>query len=293
MTIAAGLICKEGVLLCADTEESDWASKSHASKIRYFEFPRGKIAFAYAGNTRAAHSAVLKCERALTGSSGRKKTTEPLAEIEKILDREYRRNVLTHPDYEDLHYWLLIALWSENGTKLFITERTEIDEVVEFECKGIGEPLARHLIKSGASKEMPYQKALPLAAYALALVKGQMTRCGGMSVFVMLGNDGKIATVTSLHDGPCVQVERYAKGYDFIARRLLMDIADPAADPRYFEDNLEATFITDARRMFSEMLADRRRREKGVADLNSRLKANQVKKLVLQLSLGIEPDLSH
>ena len=58
MTVAAGLLCKEGVLLCADTLQLDWETKSQECKIHSFDFPGGKVAFAYAGNSRFSISAV-------------------------------------------------------------------------------------------------------------------------------------------------------------------------------------------------------------------------------------------
>jgi hypothetical protein len=293
MTIAAGLLCNEGVLICADTEETSWIMKSHASKIRHFEFPGGAAAFAYAGNTRFASSAIRKCQTRLIGLSKRSsgKPVDPISEIEGILDREYRRNVLSHPGYatdSSLYYQLLIALWVEGcETKLYVADQTALDEIPTFECIGIGESLARHLIASGHSGGMEYNRALPLAAYTLALVKDQVKDCDGMSIFVFVGNDGKIGTVTSLHDGPCVQLERYARSYDSLCRRLLTVIADPALDPKYFEPNLDSLFIQEIRRMFSEIVADRNRREQQIAVLNPHFTPDRVRQLVVQLSTGL------
>jgi hypothetical protein len=42
-----------------------------------------------------------------------------------------------------------------------------------------------------------------VAAYALTGVKDYVPGCGGMSVYLLIRNDGRIGTITSLHPGPC------------------------------------------------------------------------------------------
>src|SRR5580704_3616076 len=61
MTIAAGFLCAEGVLLCADTEVAGWTLKHHDSKLRHFDCPGGNIGFAISGNMDFALAAIDKC----------------------------------------------------------------------------------------------------------------------------------------------------------------------------------------------------------------------------------------
>ena len=37
MTIAAGFVHQDGVLLCADTQQETWALKFYSSKVGYFD----------------------------------------------------------------------------------------------------------------------------------------------------------------------------------------------------------------------------------------------------------------
>ena len=98
MTIAAGFVCEEGVLLCADTEPTGWSSKFHGSKVEHFEIRGGKIAFALtAANSHLAWSAIQKCRDRLQAVVPK----DVVVELEQILDAEYRRQVLTHPSYSD------------------------------------------------------------------------------------------------------------------------------------------------------------------------------------------------
>ena len=295
MTIAAGLLCQEGVLVCADTEHVAWETKSQECKIHSLVFPGGRAVFAYAGNDRFAVSAIQKCEKRL--KAARSKTFDPQVEIESVLDKEYRRNVLSHPSQAsdgNLHYQFLIAIWVEKlQARLFITSETAMTEVHGFECIGMGEPLARQLIRPAYSTSMPYCKALPLAAYALSLVKDNVKDCDGISVFTLLGHDGTESLTTSepLNEWSlCTQVERYAKGYDFLTKRLFLLITDPTND-EYFEKNLQSTFTDDAVRMFSAIRSERKKVERSLAQNNPHLTEDQVKIYAGRLSMGLLPVL--
>ena len=97
MTIAAGFVCKDGVILCADTEHTGWPSKFHESKLDHFEIPAGKIAFALAGNRSFAWCAIQKCRERLRSVAPQSVANE----LEQILETEYRRNVFGHPSYSN------------------------------------------------------------------------------------------------------------------------------------------------------------------------------------------------
>lgn len=108
MTIAAGFLCSDGVLLCADTEHTGWAAKSHHSKVDHFEVPGGKVCFALAGASDLAWSAIQKCKKQLEATP----SNDLVADVETILDTEYRRNVLGHPNYTGFDYSLLLGIWT-------------------------------------------------------------------------------------------------------------------------------------------------------------------------------------
>jgi hypothetical protein len=294
MTIAAGLLCKEGVLLCTDTEVTDWETKSQESKMYMFDFPGGKVCFAYAGNTRFAFSAIQKCEKKLRAQKSAKKAKgDPYDEIEEILDGEYRRNVLRHPSQStdiSLHYWLLMALWIEgNGSKLYVSSQTALNESTDFECEGSGKQLARHLLRPWFRGRMPYSEALCQAAYALTHVKDTVQYCDGLSVFRFIDHDGNVSFTTSQEGfaSTCGEIERYAKGYDMLTKRLLEYIFDPMKDEQYFEQNLKVLFTDDLRHMFSEIVANRDTHRTTLAKMNPHLSPSQVRKLAAQWSMGI------
>ncbi len=285
MTIAVGVLCQDGVLLCADTEHTGWTSKSHDSKLEDFEVKNGKVCFALSGNSSLAWSAIEKCKRHLHGQP----SNNLLDNIEDILDKEYRRNVLSHPDYSNLDYQFLIALWRENdGIELYSTTMTALRRVRGFECIGIGAELASYLIRPGYNS--PFLKdAVALTAYVLACVKENISGCGGMSVYRMIRKDGEIGTLTNIHDGPCRDVEEYARVHDFSVRRLLLWMADTQTEDKHFEQNVTEVFLKELfsqRREWSRM---RKNREKELADRNPHLTPAQIRAVFNDWSMGFAP----
>jgi 20S proteasome alpha/beta subunit len=288
MTIAAGFVCDEGVLLCADTEHRGWTLKFHESKLDHFEIPGGKIAFALAGHTSFAWSAIQKCRDRLNAIAPK----DTVIELEQILEIEYRRNVLAHPGYPDGNYYyhLLIAVWAPGQrVELYVTDETCIRKVDGFECVGTGRELASFIIRPTYVRLMPERRALSLAAYTLAEVKESIAGCGGMSVYLLLQNDGQVGTLTSSHKGKCEQLEVYSKSYDFITRELLMALTDEEKEDTDFERYLTETFNQRILQVRHEWTHERQTREIEFAALNPHLTPEQAKQAFRQWSMGLLP----
>jgi hypothetical protein len=239
MTIAAGFPYQGGVLLCADTEQSSWAMTFNASKLAWFDYPGGKVGFAFSGNSVFAGSAVHKCKERL-------QTVPPeraFAELEKTLEKEYRRHVLGHPDHAtdlSLRYELLIAIWSElaGKTELYSAAQTAVLPVPSYECIGAGDVLAHYLIRPNFGSLMPENYVLSLAAYMLVNVKGYALGCGGPSQFLLIRDDGSL----ELGDAATFRIdhlERYCKGYDLISRNLLFAMSDLGLSEESFRQQAE------------------------------------------------------
>jgi hypothetical protein len=244
MTIAAGFLYRDGVLLCADTEVSGWAHTLHASKVVCFDCLGGKIGMAYAGNKNFAVSAIQKCMTKLAST----KPDETFREIERILDKEYRRNVLSHPSQSvdsSLAYQMLVSLCSPSGVSLYCSTQTALVMVTDYDCIGIGEALAHYLVRPTFTSGMFERQALSLATFVLACVKGSVPGCGGMSQFVAIRKDGTVGQFYA-GAGPGIHLptntdwlERHSKFFDARARRILFDIPNPDITDGDFEGNLD------------------------------------------------------
>jgi 20S proteasome alpha/beta subunit len=286
MTIAAGFRCEDGLLLCADTEHTGWAEKSHHSKVDQFEVPGGKVCFALAGASTLARSAIQKCKRQLQANA----STDLVADIEGILDAEYRRNVLGHPNHAAMDYSLLVGLWTEaDGPRLFFTTATAMTEVKDFHCLGIGAELANFLIRPMAFG-VTLKVGTVLAAYTLATVKDNIAGCGGASIYLLMKKDGAIGLRSSEFDsGLTAQVEKYARTFDFLMRRALIWMADLQVKDEYFELNIETLVLQPLRQKHTEWIKAYKAQEQQFANVNAHLSEQQVVQMFEEISMGFVP----
>lgn len=226
MTIAIGFLHREGALLCADTQVEGWAAITHENKLACFDCPAGTVAFAFAGNTEFASSAIQKCARKLKRLSN----SDNLAHIiESTLEDEYRRVVFGHPDRRDdplpLDYSFLIAVRPTGGqVELFRTHEIVMHAVPGgYSCIGTGEPLADYLLRSSASCGLPERQALRLAAFTVTLAKGKVPGCGGDTLCLSVRSDGTVREFYG--DREIQQMERQAGGYFLKAQQLFLPIS--------------------------------------------------------------------
>jgi hypothetical protein len=199
---------------------------------------------------------------------------------------------LVIPIIRALIYSLLLALWTKGGgTQLFFTTATALTEVNQFQCLGVGAELATYLIRPGFLSPS-LKQASSLAAYTLACVKEGIRGCGGMSVYLLLRKDGTSGVLTSEHDGPTKEIERYARVYDFMMRRLLLWMADMQGEDIYFEKNLSELVVKELIDKRREWTQAYKAKEQSFADVNPHLTPAQVKDMFADISMGVLPKTS-
>lgn len=236
MTIAAGFVHREGVLLCADSQQETGPMKTQAPKLGSFECSGGHVAYALAGHVAFAESAISKCRRALKA----KAAGGTFNKLEEVLDNEYRRVVFKHPQYPadwTLHYWLLLAIQSpEQGVSLYVTHENTIRPVnTGFECIGVGQYLGHYLIGGSYVPNMREQDILVLAAYMLNRVDDHVPGCGGPCQFVAMHNDGSVSPVESTMLNA---IEEKAREYESHARALLFQAVTSESTHEQFGDHI-------------------------------------------------------
>jgi 20S proteasome alpha/beta subunit len=192
MTIAAGFVYDDGVLLCADSQFTVGYSKADGMKLGRFNASWGTVMAAIAGNVDFATSAFQKCERE---SESKDAKENPLEALEEILKEFYRYHVFGHPKYSEgeYDYSLLLAIRIKGErAKLYRTQETALREIKAFDCAGSGEDSARDLLRFlyGTGKRRDY--AIALAAYVLKHVKEHIQYCGGPSLIWTLGHNGQV-----------------------------------------------------------------------------------------------------
>jgi hypothetical protein len=101
-----------------------------------FAFPGGKIAYALAGHEENARIAIDKLQRELLAANPAHSVRDL---IDRIVDRQYRKNVLVHGD-SNLVYQLLLAFKGQQNdqAELFVTKHCGVRPVRGFSCIGYG-----------------------------------------------------------------------------------------------------------------------------------------------------------
>lgn len=250
MTIAAGFVHRDGVLLCADTHHEGYDLKLQSPKHRYFECKFGRVCMVYAGNSAYAITVSQKIERKLKTLP----VENPLPTIEKIIDREYRRLVMTHPHFgqdSTLDYGFLLAIQTTGKpVKLYTADQITVRQVDMdgYRCIGSGETFGTQLLKPIFARESDPSRVLVLALYVLALVKANVSGCGGMSLFVDLRHDG---TMRIYGGDPFLdRLEKWFQSFASFSWQLLNAFTDIDVNDVQFNQSLElfGVRMTEARR---------------------------------------------
>ena len=155
MTIAAGFVGKDGVLICSDSEHSAGGLLTHESKLTPAEFEWGKVVFASAGNAELAVAAIEKCICELESRGSRIKSRLDVVNIiESTVNAEYRKHVCPEPNPDSNSvYEILVAIWCEKDKRkqavLYRTWQGVILGVSGHHCIGSGYYLGRYVSVHG------------------------------------------------------------------------------------------------------------------------------------------------
>jgi hypothetical protein len=240
MTIAAGFVVEDGILLCADTQYAG-GTKIHKAKLFPGTFGGSlSVIFALAGNDGYGRMAIEDTRLAIASipeaecSVGR--IAVAVREAVKIIDEEY---VSKRPpnEIEGSRFELLMAVWHQmEGLHLFAIRHTFLEPVDSHECIGIGEYLARYLIgayRKGTSKK----QAAITAARMLSALKDYDANCGGFSQIVVLRSDGTFSPNTWYES----KVEDiHIPEFERLTRDLLSRVADVEMDDAEFKQHLDS-----------------------------------------------------
>lgn len=238
MTIAAGFVTRNGILICADTQYTGGA-KIYKPKVQPFTLnDETLLVFALAGHTDYGQMAIEEClesvnaipqaQRSMT--KVRKAMQSVLVDVNRLID------ACPEQDRDLFRFELLVGVYrNPYKPKLFVTRRTSIRTVETRECIGTGEYLAGYLLAShqrGASMK----DTLLLATRMLYYLKQYDANCGGYSHFAIIGRNGFLQqqewSTTEV-------VEKYIPRLEAWTSVLLNRLADPMVTEDEFAADLE------------------------------------------------------
>jgi 20S proteasome alpha/beta subunit len=189
MTIAAGFICSDGIILCADTEHSDGENKYQHQKIFSFgDF----LLVTGAGTTaflRMTFDKLFDAFRArgnppVNGPDAREMIEEVIREVhDEHIFKFYKPADPSRPEIG-----LIIAVRCGDGKLALIkTADTAVYLSNSYEVTGIGQPMFEYWASYLHRDTLDMDAMTYLAFFMLKEAKKRTQGCGGYSVVVKLG----------------------------------------------------------------------------------------------------------
>jgi hypothetical protein len=251
MTIAAGFVCSDGLVLFADTEEQEGYTKTEAEKIQQYSQDNCRLVVANAGNGHLADSLIDRIFDELAATKPDEQLI--LSTIRKTILDFHQAEVALYPA-EDEHkqVGLILGLQVKEAPPMLLhSAATALRKIKEFAVIGMGAEI-KFLAQQMYQKGMPIKHAVLIANYLLETARDHVQGCGGQS---------RIATLCK----GCIEMRHI---YDVWSdknlfstlvgnyRAVLLSIPDEEiTDEQY--DNCLGRFLDQAWRARSDMLSYR------------------------------------
>src|SRR5258708_11268684 len=248
VTIAAGFVCEDGLLLCADSQEViSGYTKNEVDKVRMWKDQGLCIAITGAGDTELIEYAGKLIETAITDEYSPKEwrlSEDYQRIIEKTFAQLFKDAILPYATFprEDRPYVdLLIAIGVSNDVSkfemLFKASGTTVREI-DFgaECIGSGTMIAKSLIERIYSSFLKLDDAIIIACYILYHAKRWTDGCGGdTSVVVSSVKNGLFGG--GIHALEIKHLESAFDEFDSHMHCALMNFANPNVADKDFRES--------------------------------------------------------
>ncbi|MBZ5672371.1 MAG: hypothetical protein LAO04_21950 [Acidobacteriia bacterium] len=254
MTIAAGFVAADGILLCADTLWTDGYTKEYRDKIFSWTGRYAAACFAVAGNSANARDVVEACRDALSATQRKRLAVQDILRLIKpIIKTSYESSVDARPyeERDDARFSLLVGVAAgKQVPQLFASTRTVLAPVDTFDCVGAGRHLARYVVQPSYRNNLTVDELAVLGILALAATKQHVDGVGGKSQFVVIGQ----GFVSGIVPYDVNQSEPLALEHQRRATDLLLTIADATLDAESFRNMVRrfTNYLQDARSEWSK-----------------------------------------
>jgi hypothetical protein len=229
VTIVAGFRCADGVVLCADTQETLAASKTHVPKLR-FE-PREHelvgdhkddlvLAMAGSGNGPFIDKVVDKAWEDVQIAHS---FDEACSEIEDSIKRTHQEYGLIFQTGYLPEANLIYAVKMHGQTKLFRSIGPLVSERITWAGDGTGYHLHNFFASRMYSPILPLQQLIVLAVYTIFQCKQFVDGCGGDTNVSVVNNAGESQSVPS---SQVRWIEEHIRATDLFLDDILLKNAD-------------------------------------------------------------------
>lgn len=233
MTIAAGFVCTDGIVIGADTEYSNSVVKEYRSKIWRSQDERCVIA--------AAGDEVLMKEAAetlLTCLDSEYSVEDVKEQFQDTMQAIHER-FIDYSNDPSFTLRMLVAAQASDGLVLFRQSRWAVTDVKAYACIGSGEAFGNYVAKRffGELKPQPITAGIVCASHLLRLAKNHVQGCGGTrSEIVILPARGRAYEQSERN---VRNVEVLLDGVDAVLGPLLFAIPDSSIPMEAIEERLK------------------------------------------------------
>ena len=260
MTIAAGFLCEDGIVICADREVSTGIDKWEESKIFTLhtdaETPKTNAIIAGSGWLDYVKMTVDKIrKRAMFMSTA--------LEIEEVVEETvldvHRKHIRFYSGEEKPDFDLIVGIRDDSGLILLQSIGTSVRRVpTAFSCIGVGQTLAHYLSRKLKPQDDTASEAASLAIQILDQVKANVPECGGrFSDVAVLPKDGPIIRI---NPSALLDIEYRSQEFALLLKPLLMSVTNPILSDKDFE--IRVAELTEQCRRIREDSKERMRRAK-------------------------------
>jgi hypothetical protein len=253
LTIAAGFVGVDGVLLCADSQYTG-LQKTYEKKIFSRHFGSVSAAIAFTGDSDYGRSAIEDCFQEIQSiPTSRRNIRESRIAVkralQKVLDDCKKANLSTNTRPE-----FIIALSEAEGgpPQLFSGRKTAVPRVDRFELRGSGSYLGEYIMSSFPEMVLDFMTIEDFVLVGLNVVataKYHDAFCGGGSQFMAMRANGEVSEMGAYEFDVS---DDWILEFDRMSRRLFLATASTRSKPKDFELAL-ASFIKDVRKQREQM----------------------------------------
>ncbi|HEY0875587.1 MAG TPA: hypothetical protein VGD94_19070 [Vicinamibacterales bacterium] len=196
MTLVAGIVCADGLVLCSDTELTGNTQKGNRAKI----FTIGHchedclIAIGVAGDYDFGKAAI-QYMGPVFGEPEAPSLENMRSALSDAVTDVYTNHIYPNKlNQRDIY--LMAAMWRQGeGVSLIKTSETALIHVERYEAIGTGGELAEYILKRMYADDMRLDQAVALAIHVLREVKERGQGVGGETHISVISNDGRLFEV--------------------------------------------------------------------------------------------------
>jgi 20S proteasome alpha/beta subunit len=183
MTIALGLIAREGIVIAADRQQTEGEHKKAQRKIEsLWSLPVGALLVSGAGNGPYIDTMTERLRHCFGTTESKEYPAAMTNEFRGIHSAFYSEAVLPfsqYQSYERPDYELLFGCSTDKTHLLWYSDKLALNQVqAGYRAVGVGASAAESLLNKFYVTNLPLKVAIVLAAYVIYEVKNSVEGCG-------------------------------------------------------------------------------------------------------------------